>query len=434
MKKTFILFVYICYLLFSVHAQEFSLDSCVSYALQNNKKLFLKMQHIQVADRNKQATQAKLFPQIKLSAGADYYWKIPVQTYPGELVGQPSETTVAIPIGTTWMANYAIEAAWKAIDVETWQIIRLESLKKQAAKASLHSFVRLVERNVSMAFYAARIAKDNKAMSQRRYESYMLSHQLIQKLFEQGLIDKIALNQSQNILNDYEFVLSKRTTEMESSLVDLKFWMGYPLEESISIKASSETCLPEHTLFAENNLPDYEEQQAKTDIARQEYKISRSRLLPNLSFVGNYGHNGFADNSRTLKRFSSWYPSGFIGLRVSIPLFSLTDIRTLKRQKAVFLQTLFEGTVHQEQQRKAFTQESLKLKSAWNSLQLLKEQMRLIEENEELSLRKIEKGIIDMIQLKQIQQELMDIQQRYDSLKIEYSQIYVELNYLQRNK
>lgn len=301
------------------------------------------------------------------------------------------------------------------------------------AKASTNSFLKLLERNVTMAFFAAQIAKENWEISQRRYETYTHSHQLIQKLFEQGLIDKISLNQSQSILNNYKDAFSKKIADMENSLTDLKFWMGYDLNKPIAIKGSEEVYPANNMLFDENNLPDYEEQQAKIDIARQQYKVSKSRLFPTLSFIGNYGQNGFADNLNGLKKSPSWYPSGFVGFKVSIPLFSITDIHVSKKQKAILNQIALEVAAHQENQRKIFIQGNLKINAAWRSLQIQKEQMKLADENECLSLQKIEKGIIDMIQLKQIQQELIEAQEQCNSMKIEYLKICVEQNYLQSN-
>lgn len=434
MKRYFIVLVYIGSVFNLLSAQEWTLDSCISYALQNNKDLLTKSQDSYIAKWDKKTEQSKLLPQINLLAGADYYWKIPVQSYPGELLGQQSGTTVAIPIGTTWMANYGIDATWKIADVSVWQTIKLESLKQQATQASISSFAKLLERNVAMAFYATQIASENKEISQKRYQNYVLTHQLILNLFTQGLIDKISLNQSQSILNNYEDVLSKKLVDFENTLIDLKFWMGYNLGTPINIKGSDEINYLPNIQFDEEKLPDYAEQQAKIAIAQQQYEVSKSRLLPSFSIVGNYGQSGFADNLSTLGRVSSWYPSGFVGLKVSIPLFSLTDIYAPKRQKAVMSQTLLEVTAHQENQRKTFVKENLRLNIIWKSVQTQKEQMRLSQENEYLSHQKIETGITDMIQLKQIQQELIDTQEKYSLAKIEYFKIYVELNYLQNNK
>lgn len=241
MKRYFIVLVYIGSVFNLLSAQEWTLDSCISYALQNNKDLLTKSQDSYIAKWDKKTEQSKLLPQINLLAGADYYWKIPVQSYPGELLGQQSGTTVAIPIGTTWMANYGIDATWKIADVSVWQTIKLESLKQQATQASISSFAKLLERNVAMAFYATQIASENKEISQKRYQSYVMSHQLILDLFAQGLVDKISLNQSQSILNNYEDVHSQKLVDFENSLIDLKFWMGYDLDRPIDIKGGKST-------------------------------------------------------------------------------------------------------------------------------------------------------------------------------------------------
>lgn len=434
MRKQFLLLAILSGLSGSVSSQSWTLDSCLSYARSNNKELFVKWQENQSVKWDKKIVQAKLFPQISLSASTDYYWKIPVQSYPGELIGQQTGTTVAIPIGSTWMANYGIDAIWKAIDIETWQIIKLESLKQQATEASIHPLLSLLDRNVTLAFYVVQIVEESKKRAHEQHEAYTFSHQLIQRMYEQGLIDKISLNQSQSILNDYEEVHAKKTAELERCLIDLKFWMGYYLDQPITIVGNQEPYYPEHKMFEVNRLPDYEEQQAKIDIVHQQYRVSKSRFHPTLSLVGNYGQNGFSNNFKALNRSSSWYPSGFLGLRISVPLLSLTDYHSVKKQKALVAHTNFEITAHQESQRKLFLQENVQMTAAWQSLQTQRSQIKLAEENECLSRQKIEKGVIDMIQFKQIQQALIDSQAKYNAAKMEYLKIYVELNYLQSNK
>ena len=76
-------------------------------------------------------------------------------------------------------------------------------------------------------------------------------------------------------------------------------------------------------------------------------------------------------------------------------------------------------------------QHAINLQSGWETLHIQEEKLRLAEENERLSIQKIESGIIDMLQLKQIQQDLMDEQNKYNQAITNYLKHYVESIYLQ---
>ena len=71
------------------------------------------------------------------------------------------------------------------------------------------------------------------------------------------------------------------------------------------------------------------------------------------------------------------------------------------------------------------------MQSTLKILNIQKEKLHLAEENEKLSMQKIEKGIIDMLQLKQIQRDLIEEQNKYNQVKTNYLKHYVEFIYLQ---
>ncbi|MEX2592415.1 MAG: TolC family protein [Anditalea sp.] len=73
------------------------------------------------------------------------------------------------------------------------------------------------------------------------------------------------------------------------------------------------------------------------------------------------------------------------------------------------------------------------LLEAWESVIIQRENVQLAEENEMLSRKKIEKGIIDMVQLKQIQQDLNVAQEKLNTAELDFLGHVVEINYIQSN-
>lgn len=74
------------------------------------------------------------------------------------------------------------------------------------------------------------------------------------------------------------------------------------------------------------------------------------------------------------------------------------------------------------------------LNETLKSIQVQHENVRLAEESERLSKQKIEQGIIDMVQLKQVQQDLTRWQELLNNAQTNYLKQCVEIKYLQNNE
>ena len=275
------------FLLFAsnLSAQQWTLDSCLAYAMDNNKSLLSQSQNQIVKTIDKKTAWGQLAPEVELSSDLDYYWRIPIQALPAELIGGEAGTFAAIPTGTPWMGNYGIQAQTKLVDVKAWQDIKLSALQQQAAQNELFSVQKVLCRNVSIAFYIVQQKKNSLDIYHKRHKNYTEIHNLIGLQFDKGLIDKISLNQSTVLLREQEENCSKAEIELHNALLDLKFWIGYPLDSELLVAESSESVGNNESfltpaLFNVTMLPDYEEQKAKVDIAHQQYKTAVAAYIP----------------------------------------------------------------------------------------------------------------------------------------------------------
>ncbi len=167
-------------------AQPWTLDSCLAYAIVNNKSLLSQAQSQSAATIGKKTAWAQLAPEVEFTAGLDYYWQIPVQTLPAEIAGGEQGTFISVPAGMPWMGNYGLQARMKLVDVEAWQNIRLSALRQQAAQSEFQSLKKLLSRNVSMAFCMVQQQQENLDIARKRHDNYVEIHRLIAQQFDKG--------------------------------------------------------------------------------------------------------------------------------------------------------------------------------------------------------------------------------------------------------
>ncbi len=429
MKKYFILLTFLVFVM-PMSAQEWTLDSCLNFAITNNKHLLVKQHNSLVAEWDIKSAASELIPKIDAVSGVDHYWKIPVQVFPGEFLGQPEGSFVPVRLGTPWMGNYGVTASLSLVNPVVLQNVKLARLKKQSADYEAESLEKALYKNVTMAYFLAQSKKYIQELSHQRLNDYLDIHQLIKQRFESGIIDKIAFNQSASLYMGRQNEVITAENEYYLALIDLRFWMNYPIDQPIAIAGKGELPLPSDKTFEDSLLADYKTERIKVDLAQQAYSVSKAEFLPSVSLSSGYSKLGFGQSFNFVNK-SEWFGSGFIGLDIKIPILSFDKMAYKPKREKVktHIANLTFDNYLLEQKRKFLIERSLMLKS-WESVKIEKENMKLITEIEALARQKIEKGITDLTELKQIEMDFISANEKLNTAQIDFLKHYVELNYL----
>ncbi|MHA4740771.1 TolC family protein [Dyadobacter sp. MSC1_007] len=414
---------------------SWTLEQCLQYAASHNKDLIISRRQIRLATIEASQAKAKLLPTITGSASLDHYWQIPVQVFPGELVGQPQGTFIPVRLGTPWMGNAGLQADLSLIDAAAWKQIKTRMLGRQLKAAQNFSEQKLIVKNVRMAYYSAILNDEDYHTAVARLEDFKESHRLITLNFEKGITDQIAVNQSLSLLEELSDDVSRSKATHQQSLLDLKFWMGFPLADSIQLTGGNIPLpekIPDET-FKAALTPDFAADSLMVEIARSSLDQSRAALYPKLSVVSGYSKLGFGSEASFITR-SNWFSSGYVGLRLSIPVFDMPRMHyQLKKDKQSAGLAMAERDASVSDGKKAFLSASVAYSRAMQELGSLRKKEALAEDNVRLSTKKLEKGVIDMIELKQLQDELTLTRRRRLTAQLQGLIQMVELEYLQGN-
>lgn len=412
-----------------------TLDKCLEYAAAHNQELLTGRQRVAVAATVANQSKARLLPTVSGSASLDHYWQIPVQVFPGELLGQPQGTFVPVRLGTPWMGNAGLQANLGLVDPEAWKQIKTSILEQQLKASENYSEQKLVAKNVRMAYYAAVLHQQDYRTAEVRVRDFQESHRLIALNFEKGITDQIAVNQSLTLLEDLGDEAAGIRASYQQSLLELKFWMGFPLADSIPIDTGG-VSFPEaapQTDFSAQRLPDFTRDSLTVDIARATVRQSTAALYPKLSVVSGYSRLGFGSEVSFITR-SKWFSSGYVGLRLSMPIFDMPRMRyQLKKDKESVLLAEAERQAGISSGKKAFLAAKIGYDRALQELASLQTKEALARENIRLSTKKLQKGIMDMIQIKQLQDVLTVVRRKRLAAKLQCLIQIVELEYLQGN-
>lgn len=415
---------------YQVKAQEWTLAECLNYATENNEKIIATRKQTIVASLDEKTNKAGLIPEINLHGSLDYYWQIPVQVFPGELLGQPGES-LPVRMGTPWMSNVGLSASWDIINPEKWSAIKLSKLQEQLATEKASSFKQILFKNIRMAFYQIQLLQQNVEISNERLENYQEIHSLIEKKLQNGLLDKIAYNQSLSILESLKNNHLEQKKEYNQTLLSLKFWMGYPLEKPLTLAHETLPLQPTGADFKPEDLPGYSEQLLELEIVNKNLQTTKSNLYPKLSLVGGYSKLGFGRRFDFITK-SPWFASGYVGLELNIPILSVGEMfYQPQKQKALIASQKAEFENFTQEKEQEFLQKKLAVDTKRKIVVSKEIQLSLAQENVTLTYQKIKNGIIDMIELKQTQQDMNEALETLNEAKMSLLNDVIELEYLQ---
>jgi outer membrane protein TolC len=415
-----------------VHAQ-WSLDSCLRYAARHNQGMIASLEAAKTAGIQVKEARSNLLPTVNATGQMDYNYKIPVQIFPGELVGQRPGTYVPVRISTPWLASYGVDATVKLVDAGAWQSVKLSILQRQQQDAQTASYKMLLEKNVRIAFYDLQVRLEEQRIAVQQTQTYTQIHRLLTAQFNKGLIDKIILNQSQTLLMNREEAIRKTQTALQVARLTLQGWMGYPFEDSLQVTTDTALQPVQPPVFNAGLLPGYNAEYLKTLVAEKEWKTARSRWWPSLSANAGYNRIAFG-NAFDFWQKGSWFEVGTISLRLHVPLLAVKElIHEPARRKTAWQQSLHEFAQYRRDQEQSFQQEALQAANAWQSIQHATEKVDLAQQNVQLVIHKMEKGLVSMPELRQVTDDLYLAQQERLHAKMDYRHHVITLFYLQNH-
>src|SRR5690606_31247618 len=124
-----------------------------------------------------------------------------------------------------------------------------------------------------------------------------------------------------------------------NALLSLRFCMGYPLDSSLHIQHDLFPSFSAPAAFDSTALPLYPQHNLQVAMAGQDRKARLGHLYPQLNMRAGFQQTGFGDDIGFLGS-DNWFSSGYIGVQLQIPLFSLNKMHYTPARYRLHLRTL----------------------------------------------------------------------------------------------
>ncbi len=335
MKRT-LLFFSVLILLGSASAQikdtstTKSLEECLKYALENQTNIRQSFIDQQITDREIKSQLSEWYPQINFNGNYQQNFQRQTTIFNG----------VPSPIGT-----FNSSGGYFSLDQNIFNrdvIIAQQSAKdiRLYSKQNTVNTQIAVVANVSKAFYDLLLSKVQIILLDTDIVLLQRSLKDAYNQYKGGIVDKTDYQRATISLNNANAQRKSAVESQKSREAILKLYMSYPSQAPLEISYDSSKLRTEIASFDTlqqvevNNRIEY--QQLVTQKRLEEYNLKYYKwgFLPTVSAFGAYNLNYY--NNEFSKLYSQNYPNSYVGLGISIPLFTgtkrLQDVKIAQLQ------------------------------------------------------------------------------------------------------
>ncbi len=436
--KPILLSLYLLSFTFNIKAQtsaeefKFSLQQCIDYALSHQSSYLNAQIDEEISKRKVQEILGLSMPQISASGGLNDFIEIPTSLLPGEVFGAPAGTYIPVKFGTQYSANGGLEVGQLIADGQYFVAIQAtKALKEFTSKSTQRTKIETIT-TVTKAYYNALIADKRIELLNSNVDriSKLASDSKI--MYDNGFIEQLDLDRINITFTNLKTEQDKISKLVNLSKYLLMYQMGMDVNSTLTLTDTLKPMNFESVLTVSFNPQDRIEMQL-LNTAESLYKLDAKRYkvayFPSIYAFGSYSYQAQSNEFNLFGSGQKWYPTGIVGLKISVPIFDGLQKTRKIQQVNLNLQknsndqlNLTNGLTLQYMNAKT------QLQNATQSLQSQDDNMKLAERVYNTTKSKYEQGVGSNTDLLNAQSALKESQTNY--LSALYDAMIAQTDYL----
>lgn len=431
MKRSHFIPILLIGLFGSVQAQEkpesFSLQEAIDYAMEHSYSVINANRDLVDAEKQKWEVIATGLPQISGSASYQNQLKQQITVLPGEFVGGPPGSTLAINFGLPESMFVSGELRQKIFDGIYIVGVQATRAFLDYSRNNFDKTLLDVRTEVIRAYGNVLLARETVNILEKNRESIDKTLYETRRLYENGLTEEESVDQLQITLTNIENQLNyaRRNEKITLQFLNLVLGrgVGLPIEVSDELESVAMQKMGLELMDQEMSLEDNVDYRLVKNLNEQrfyELKQAKSAALPTLSTFVNLGINSFSDSFSFFEDGHPWYGFSTWGIDLRVPVFSSLGRSASTQRARIALEKA--KTQMKETEERIF----LEFESSKSDFILAVEQYNTLRSNLELAERiehknqvKYGEGMATSFDLLQAQNQLYAAQQDYLNSMVE---------------
>jgi len=415
-----------------INAQEvWSLDKCIETAINNNKKLQLEKNNVEIGKEKKRQVRSNLMPKIKLEADYKYFIELPYQLMPMSVFGGPEGQFKEAQFGVPHNINANLQFALPLYNPQIKSNIDMAKIGIEIAELNYQKTEEQLYFDISNLYYNAQILLSQIDFIDSNLDNSKKLHKNIKLLKDNQLavgtdVDKVSLQMLQ-LKTRKEFIESK----YDQVLNGMKVMMGISMDEKFDIESNIE--YRDISNYSTNPTLDIRLVETKDKLLKSQLNTLKKSELPSVMLYGSYGTVGYGYD-KSPNEFLNFYSMGFAGIKATYNLF---DGKITKKKKNIKKREIENNALQLEllkdQNNLKIRNAELKIAIARRTVETSKSQIEFAKSIYDNTILQQKQGLASVNDVLMSDNTLRDAQQNYLSAIIEYIKADLELKKLSGN-
>lgn len=306
-------------------AKELNLQQAVAYALEHNEDVQKASYDELGAKYIIKEAKSNGLPQVNGFGKVDTYPSLPTQMLPGEIIGQPG-TQVPVQMGSKYVAQGGVQFSQLLFSKAYFVGLQAAKTTEDLYRLRKEMTEEDVIYNVGAAYFQIMQTKEQFNTINANLNRLAQLEKLLQLQYKNDLVKKVDVNRIQVNRANLETQKQALTSVLEQQTNVLKFFMGMPLEDNITLVNSP--VLLEKVEPSLIDVKQVAEQQTQFKLLDTQRKLNdlqleniRSGYYPSLNMTGSYLYQAQRNEPDFFDSSKPWFNTGVIGLQLNIPIF-----------------------------------------------------------------------------------------------------------------
>ena len=304
----------------------FSLKDCLDFAHKNNVQVKNALLNVKIQQEVNRDVTAAALPTLSGTVSANDYLKIPTSLLPGEIFGQPAGTYIPVQFGTKYNANAGFQLQQLLFDGQVFVGLQARATSIAYSNKNVEVTEELIKANVYKVYYQLVASKTQISIFDANLDrlNKLLSDTKV--MYQNGFVEKLDIDKISVQISNLETEKLKALNSIDIGYQGLKTLIGMPTKDALvlteeltedKIKKDFES----DTSFLYMDRKDFQ----YLDLVKQlnELNVKRYKMsyLPTLALSGSYTKNAQRNQFNFFGK-GDWFTTSFVGLNLSVPIFS----------------------------------------------------------------------------------------------------------------
>lgn len=307
----------------------FGLSECIQYALENNLDIKNSMLDADQAEMKVKETISKGLPQVNGKWDLMFNPALQPQFIPNEgPFSDPTNPSETLPLvfGTDWTSNMSATLNQLIFDGSYFVGLKAaKTYKELYAKGVSQTEIEVIA-NVKKAFYGVLIANERLIQLDRNLGQLDKLMNDTKVMYDNGFVEKVDMQRIEVNINNLKVERQKIVSLGVISESLLKYQMGMPLKEKISLNGSLDELI--NSLKAEeatvnyNDRVEYQNLVVQQTLGELNLKNEKISILPSLGVFATGGLTYGALTFSNAVSFGDYKGYAMLGGSLSVPIWS----------------------------------------------------------------------------------------------------------------